>query len=185
MKNMEAFVGLCQRVVADYEAGLVDIHLAAEKILQQANQHSFEDEVHPMLYKVSDLSFDIAEDYRSDKDDKADWDIIVETIKNYIAGNWKPTCWILSAMYGEYSGGQLTHSYSVSVRRQNGETIIETASDELRNRLNKLVNKLNVEQTDERYLQNLARFAPANIGTYKLASVEVAEYLTESYYSTA
>lgn len=138
-----------------------------------------------MLCKVSDLSFDIAEDYRSDEEDKTDWDTIRKTIKNYIAGEWEPTCWIMSAMYGEYFDDQLTHSYSVAVRRQNGETIIETISNELKYGLSEAADKLNVEQTDERYLQNLAKFAPASVSKYKLVSLEVAEYLTESYYSTA
>jgi hypothetical protein len=87
-------------------------------------------------------------------------------------------------MYGEYSGQKLTHSYSVSVRRQNGESLVETASEELKNAFVEVISKLNVEQTDERYLQNLARLTPEKIGKYKLASVEVAEYLIEPYYST-
>lgn len=185
MKNVDAFVDLCKRVIADYATGSLDLHLASEKIYKQANAHPFEEDVHPMLYKVSDLSFDIIEDYRSDSDDKADWDTITKTIKNYVKGNWEPTCWMLSAMYGEYSGEKLTHSYSVVARRQNGETIIETASDDLKAEFGQILEKINTEQTDERYLQNLAKFAPTSVGEYKLASVDMAEYLAEPYYSTA
>ncbi len=137
-----------------------------------------------MVYKVADLAFDIAEDYRSEKDDKADWALLTKTLNSYIAGDWEPTCWILSAMYGEYSDKILTHSYSVSVRRQNGKTLIETASKELESAIGKVIDELNADQTDERYLQNLAKFMPESSGRYKLANVGVAEYLTEPYYTT-
>src|ERR1051326_4395614 len=126
MKNVDAFVDICKRVMADYATESLDLHLAAEKIYKQANEHPFEVDVHPMLYKVGDLSFDITEDYRSHNEDKADWDTITKTIQNYVEGNWEPTCWILSVVYGEYSEEKLTRSYSVAVRRQNGEMIIET-----------------------------------------------------------
>lgn len=184
MKNVDAFVELCRRVISDNKAGLLDLHLAAEKIHKQSNAHPFEKYVHPMLVKVSDLTFDITEDYRSDKDDKYDWDIITKTIKNYIEGSWEPTCWILNAMYGEYSKHKLTHSYSVVVRRQNGQTIIDTASEALNAKFSQANKELNTKQTDERYLQNMAKFAPNKVGIYKLASVDVAEYLVEPYYST-
>lgn len=185
MKNVEAFVELCKKLIAGHKAGLIDLRSAAEQIVKQADEHPFEETVHPMLYKVSHLAFDIAEDYRSEKDDKADWATITETVNNYVTGNWEPTCWILSAMYGEYSGDKLVHSYSVAVRRQNGGTIIETASDEIKKATNEAVSRLNAEQTDERYLRNLVQFVPAAIGKYKLVSADVGEYLTRPYYATA
>lgn len=184
MMNIEQFIEHCQIVVSEYKVGKSSLNTAAAKINASVFEYPFEGPAHPMVYKVADLAFDIAEDYRSEKDDKADWAALTKTLNNYITGNWEPTCWILSAMYGEYYDEKLTHSYGVAIRRQNGETLIETASEELKDTITKLINKLNKEQTDERYLQNLAKLVPVTIGKYKLASVEVAEYLTEPYYST-
>ncbi len=185
IKNIDAFVTLCQQVIADYDAGLIDLHVAADKIHSWASDNPFNNDVHPMLRKVSDMSFDIAEDYRSDQDDVADWETIKKTIENYSNGVWDSTCWILSAMYGEYSGDNLVHSYSLSVRRQDGATVIDTAAKDLRVAFSKLISHLKREQTDERYLQNLAMLAPVNVSNRTLMSITVSEYLTEPYYSTA
>lgn len=176
---------LYKRVIADTETGLIDIYVAAEKILKWANEHSFENNQHPMLYEVSDLSFDITEDYRTEEADRADWETITNTIKQYAEGNWEPTCWILSAMYGEYLGGKLIHSFSVAVRRQNGGTTTETASGELKRELAHVIEKVNTVQTDERYLQNLAKLFPRSTKKHKLTNIDVAEYLTKPYHSTA
>lgn len=184
MITVKQFIEQCQEVVSDYESGKQSLNNAAAKINASVFEYPFEGPAHPMIYKVADLAFDIAEDYRSEKDDKFDWAILTKTLSNYITGSWESTCWILSAMYGEYSDDKLMHSYSVAVRRQNGGTIIETASEDLKNTIIKTINELNKGQTDERYLQNLAKIAPGAIGKYKLASVEVAEYLIEPYYST-
>jgi hypothetical protein len=185
MKNVDAFVDLCKRVIADHDAGLVGLYVAAEKIYKQTSKHSLEDDAHPMLYEVSDLAFDIVEDYRSEKVDKVDWENITNTIRRYIEGDWEPTCWILTAMYGEYSGDKLASSNSVVVRRQNGETVIETAADELKRELNRVIKRLNTEQTDKRYLQNLAKLIPPGVEKYGLASIGVSECLTEPYYAAA
>ena len=184
MMTVEQFIEHCQAVIIGYKAGKLSLNSAAAKINASVFEYPFEGPAHPMVYKVADLAFDIAEDYRSEKDDKADWALLTKTLNSYITGDWEPTCWILSAMYGEYSDQKLTHSYSVSVRRQNGETLVETASEELKNAFTEVIGKLNVDQTDERYLQNLAKLTLTKIGKYKLANVEVAEYLMEPYYST-
>lgn len=185
MVDIDSFVDLCKRVIADHAARSLDLHVAAEKIYQKAKECSFEADVHPMLCKVSDLSFDITENYRSDSDDEADWDTIVKTIRNFTDGSWEPTCWILSAMYGIHTEQRLIRSCSVTARRQNGVTIIETAVNNLKAEFETIIDKINTEQTDERYLQNLAKLAPAHIAEYKLESLGVAEYLTEPYYTTA
>ena len=184
MMILKQFIRHCQTVIADYDAGKLSLNGAAAKINTSPFEYPFKGPAHPMVYKVADLAFDIAEDYRSEKDDKLDWILLTKALNSYIAGDWEPTCWILSAMYGEYSGQKLTHSYSLSVRRQNGKTLVETASEELKNAVTEVIGKLNVEQTDERYLQNLAKLTPKKLGKYRLASVEVAEYLTEPYYSS-
>lgn len=185
MNNVTAFVTLCQKVIADEEAGRIDILAATEKIRRQAGEQPFEETVHPMLYKIEHLAFDIAEDYRSDKDNLADWSIITETVRNYIEGNWEPTCWILNASYGEYSAKKLVHSYSLFVRRQNGETRVEVAVPAVQDAIKKVTMTLNGEQTDERYLRNLEQQMPETIGKHRLLGVIVAEYLTEPYYTTA
>jgi hypothetical protein len=185
MINVKQFIEQCQEVIAEYEAGGQSLNDAAAKINASPFDYPFTSIAHPMIYKVAEIAFDIAENYRSEKEDKADWKILTKTLDNYIKGNWEPTCWILSAAYGEDHNGKLAHSYSMSVRRQNGKTLIETASPEIKNEITANIKKLNNEQADERYLQNLARILPTNIDKYKLISVEVREYLTEPYYSTS
>ena len=184
MKDVEWFISLWKDVIAEYKAGNITISEAAQKIEKQTINYTFEEPVHPMLYKVGDLMFDIAEDYRSEKEDKADWDTIIRTVEAYDSGNWEPTCWILSAMYGKYEKEKLIHSYSVAVKRQNGHTIIETASKNIEKDIKEVVSNVNKEQTDERYLQNLTMLMPKSIKTMKLVNVMVQEYLTEPYYST-
>lgn len=176
--NAQQFIEHCQAVITDYEAGKMSLDTASAKINASAFEYPFEGPAHPMVYEVAELAFDIAEDYRSEKDNEADWTALTETLTNYIAGNWESTCWILGVMYGEYADQKLTHSYSVSIRRQNGETLVETASQELRSVVIDTVGKLNAEQTDERFLQNLAQLMPQKIDKYKLVSVELAEHLT-------
>lgn len=176
---------LCQQVVADYKAGLLDFTVAARKIDRQAADCPLEAAAHGMLYKISNLAFDITENYRAGEADKADWNIIVHTVNNYATGNWEPTCWILSAVYGEYAAGELVHSFSVAVRRQNGVTDIATAASKIHEALSRVADRLNTEQTDQRYLQNLASMMPAAVDEYKLANVSVVEHLTEPYHSVA
>ena len=138
-----------------------------------------------MLYKVTDLTFDIGEDYRAEEDDKEAWAVICQTVNNYTDGSWESTCWILSAMYGESSDNRLNHSFSVAVSRQNGDTLVETASNELAAGIKEATGTVSAEQTDERYLQNLAQRLPTRIGNYRLLSTAVTEYLIQPYYSTA
>lgn len=185
MISIQQFIEQCQVVIAEYEAGKLTVNHAAAKIHANPFDYPFEGIAHPMIYKVADIACDIAEAWRSEKEDKADWVTLTKTLDNYLSGKWEPTCWILSAIYGEYSKDKLTHSYNMSVRRQNGKTLIETASPDIKNRINLTIKKLNREQTDERYLQNLARIMPLTINKYKLSGVEVREYLTEPYYSAS
>lgn len=185
MSNVAAFVTLCQKIIADEQANRLDILVAAAKIHRQADEQPFEAIAHPMLYKVEHLAFDIAEDYRSDKDNLADWSMIRTTIDNYVKGDWEPTCWILNASYGEFSGKKLSQSYSLFVRRQNGDSDVEVAIDLIQAAIQKVVGTINKEQTDERYLRNLEVHMPQKVGKYTLLGSEVHEYLTEPYYTTA
>lgn len=178
MSNTSGFIELCNRVVADCEAGKVDVTAAADKIYKRAAGHRFEEHAHPMLYKISDLAFDIAEDYQSVENNKVAWDTMVAVLDRYEAGDWDSTCWMLSAVYAEYDGKKVVHSYGVSVVRQNGKTTIETASDELNEVFHEMSDQVNAEQADERYLQNIAALVPETIAEYKRSVIEVAEHLT-------
>src|SRR5579884_2990903 len=184
MTSAEEFIKNCQSIVKAYNAGKYSLTVAASKINNNVFGYPFKGPAHPMVYKVADCAFDIAEDYRTENEDIEDWATLTRTLENYISGKWEPTCWILSAMYGEYTKGKLTHSYSVAVRRQNGKTLTETASDKLHNAIKKTLNKLNKHQTDQRFLQNLAKLMPQAIDKYTLNNIFVKEYLTDPYYST-
>lgn len=184
MATSEEFVNLCKKAIEKYKSGKLSLNAAAAEINSSPFEYPVDEHVHPMLYKVADLAFDIAEDYRSKKEDKSDWDMLIKTLKRYELGDWEPTCWILSAMYGVYDKNNLTHSFSASIKRQNGETIIETASTDIRKVLESIVLNVNAEQTDERYLQNVAKFLPEKIDKLSLTNFNYAEYLTEPYYST-
>lgn len=184
MLTIEQFIRLSQEVIIECKAGTLSLHSAAAKINASPFEYPFEGPAHPMMYKVADLAFQIAEAYRSEIADNTDWVLLTDTLHKFISGNWEPTCWILSAIYGEYDSGKLVLSYSAAIRRQNGETIIQTSSDKLKVAINRVVAEVNVKQTDERFLQNLILFMPDNTGTLKLASVHVEEYLTEPYSAT-
>lgn len=177
MKHAEEFIKHCQRVVSDYKAGKRHLVDSAAQINASPFKYPFDGPVHPMMNKVANLAFDISEDYRSEDENKADWMILTKTLNDYVVGNWEATCWVLSAVHGEYNSNKINHSYSVAVRRQNGETVIESANDELKGTVKRLIQKLNTEQTDEHYLQNLVIITPIEIGKYKLTSIEVKEYL--------
>ena len=91
---------------------------------------------------------------------------------------------MLSVTYGIYDKDKLVHSYSASVTRRNGKTLIETASPEIHKALDEVIIKINTDQTDERYLQNITIFLPKNIGSLRLNSFNFEEYLIEPYFST-
>lgn len=185
MKNFQSFINCCQESIADQKAGRINILAAAALISTQAADEQLEADTHPMLYKIEHLAFDIAEDYRSDADNEADWEIILKTFKNYMSGTWEPTCWILNASYGQFSGEKLSQSYSLFARRQNGENNVEVAVKQIHTAIEKAIKPINAEQTDERYLKNLQLSLPTKIGKYTLLGSEVHEYLTEPYYTTA
>ncbi len=182
MEAAKSFATFCKKAIADYEGGKTPL---IEDVAAKICSYGLDSGVHPMLHKVHDLAFDIDEDYRSPEDNEADWDMLVGTLRAYDSAHWEPTCWILSATYGKYSGDKLVQSFSVAINRQNGKTTIETALEDLEKAIKSVLPKVNERQTDERYLQNLNLVIPSITGTYKLASVEVKEYLTEPYYSTA
>jgi len=184
MANVEQFIEHSKEVIGDYHSGKLGLHEAASKINSSPTDYPIDGRAHPMLYKVADLAFDISEEYRSKKEDMADWGLLVKVLNNYVDGNWEPTCWILNAMFGEYAEEKLTHSFSVAVRRQNGVTHIDTAPEELGDKISKICKTINAEQTDERYLQNLASMIPKGIAAYKLADITVGEYLTSPYNAT-
>jgi len=175
------FIEICQAAIADHKAGNVPFNEAATKISAGSFEYPLDGSAHPMLYKIADLAFDITEDYRSEAEDKADWDKLTKTLEKYLAGDWEPTCWILSVMYAEYAQDKVDHSYSVCIRRQNGKTLAETAHKEIGETIDSVLKNVSNKQTDERYLENLALIIPQVIDQFSLASVELREHLTEPY----
>lgn len=184
MVTAEEFISICKKAIENYKSGNVSLKQAAAKINNNPFEYPLEDHAHPMLYKVAALAFDIAEDYRTEKEDITNWETLTKTLERYEKGDWEPTCWILSAMYGEYEKNSLIHSYSSSIRRQNGKTIIETASNIVKKSLEATVANVNPVQTDERYMGNVLKLLPNKVGKLKLTNSTYGEYLIEPYYST-
>lgn len=180
----QTFIDLCLRLTAECDAEKIDIMTAATEINAWVNENSFVSHTHPMLYKISHLAWDIVEDYQSANDNKIDWDIITKTAMRYSRGDWEETCWILTIMYGEYDHDTLVHSFSIAITRQNGKTAITTANKALGKAYVSIISKVNHNQTDQRYLQNLLQFLPRNHDSFQLLNHTLQEYLTEPYYST-
>ena len=177
MDDSDKFIKEWNRVIADWRSGILDLYLAAEKVHTSAHKYLSSFSIHPMLSQVIDLSLAIAEDYRSEEDNEADWSIIVQTIEDYGLGNWKATSWLLSATYGVYGHDRLLRSYGVTLYRQNGTVVIKTASSALQKAMRQLSVRINPEQTDERFLQNMAMLAYKDVCTFRLMSICVEEYL--------
>ena len=93
-----------------------------------------------MIFKVADIAFDIAENYRY-KEDNPDLTLLKQAIQNYVSGDWGPTYWILTVMNGQYTKMNLNYSYSIAISWQNGKIRITSASKELSLVINKLTTK--------------------------------------------
>lgn len=182
--TVQEFIKLTEDLILQHDKGALSLQEAASQINPTVANYPFDGPAHPMILKVADLAFDIAENYRSEKEDNLDWDLLKQTLQNYVSGAWEQTCWILTAMYGRYTNKILNHSYSIVINRQNGKTLITTASEELRLAVNKLLPKVNEAQTDERYLQNLVLFLPNKVNGLNLINYTCQEYLIRPYYST-
>ena len=182
--TVEKFIKLTEGLILKHDIGHLSLQEVASKINPTVAEYPFNGPAHPMVFKVADLAFDIAENYRSEEEDNSDWALLKQTLQNYVSGEWEQTCWILTAIYGHYTNNNLNHSYSIVINRQNGKTLITTASKELRLTVNKLLPRVNKYQTDERYLQNLVLFLPKSVKGLKLVNYTCQEYLTNPYYST-
>jgi len=182
--TVQEFVKHTEDLIAEHDKGALSLNEAALQINPTKADYPFDDPAHPMVFKVADLAFDIAENYRSEEEDNSDWNLLKQTLQNYVRGDWEQTCWILTAMYGQYTKKALNHSYSIVINRQNGKTLITTASEELKLAVNKLLPRVNENQTDERYLRNLALFLPDEVNRLNLINYACSEYLIEPYYST-
>ena len=117
--------------------------------------------------------------YRTLGEDERDWELLKQTLENYLAGKWETTCWLLNAMYGHFEGERMGHSLSVNIKRQNGQTVIETAAEAIEAAVQKVVGQVNNSQTDERYLQNIEILLPSKVGDLQLTTHHAGEYLTE------
>ena len=183
--TVEEFIKLTEDLISEYDKGHLSLQEVASQINPTAAEYLFKGPAHPMVFKVADIAFDIAENYRSEKEDNSDRALLKQTLQNYVSGEWEQTCWILTAMYsGHHTKKNLGHSYSIVIKRRNGKTLITTASKELKLTVSKLLPRVNKDQTDERYLQNLVLFLPKLINGLKLENYTCQEYLTEPYYST-
>lgn len=176
--TIRKFIKLTQDVILERSQGSLSLQEAAFRINPTVAGYPFSGPAHPMIYKIADLAFDIAENYRSEKENSSDWNLLVKTLQHYVSGNWDETVWLLTVMYGEYSDKTLYHSYSIVISRQNGKTLITAASKELRLAIRELLPKVNQKQTDARYLQNLVLFLPKSIKGLKLINHTCYEYLS-------
>lgn len=181
MEDGEKFASYCQKIIADHASGLIDMTVAASKI----DQHPLSDSAHLMLHRVQWAAYDIGEDYRSQAENEEGWATIVETIKNYTSLNWEPTYWALALTYSQMDNEKIIHSYSAVIRRQNGSISIAAPLESIEKAVTKTISKLNNEQTDCWFLQNLAEALPKKIEPYLLTLTEIKEHLVEPDYSTA
>lgn len=181
MEESEEFAAYCQKLIGDYASGMVDMTVAASRI----DRYPLQESAHLMLQKVQWAAYDIGESYRSQEDDKENWDTIVKTIENYVSLNWEPTYWALALTYSEINNAKITHSYSAVVRRQNGVISITAPLEDIEKVIAKTILGLNKEQTDYWFLQNLTQALPNRIEPYLLTHAEVKEHLVVPDYSTA
>lgn len=181
MEESENFAAYCQNIIADYTSGMIDMTTAAEIIALQPLDES----AHLMLHRIKWAAYDIGEDYRGPKENKEDWEYIIKTIGDYTSLNWEPSYWALALTYSEMKGEKITHSYSAIIRRQNGKISVITPLKNIEEGITKTISKLNPEQTDYWFLQNLALALPKKIDSYLLTVTEIKEHLVVPDYSTA
>lgn len=72
MATSDEFVELCNGAIEKHNSGKLSLYQAAREINSDPRSYPIKGRAHPMLYKIADLAFDISEDYRSEKEDKAD-----------------------------------------------------------------------------------------------------------------
>jgi len=137
--------------------------------------------LHPMLYKVPDLAWDIVEDFRPEEENQYYWEVIKTTLDSFIKLKWTSTTWLLMAIYGQYSNNQLVHSFSIAIKRQNGVTTFESGNQSLINMARDASNLINTQQTDEWFLHNLAQALPKTHNELKLEDISIQNYSTESW----
>lgn len=182
MITVKDYIPRCEEAIAAHDSAELSIYEAASKMsIDVFDGEKFEERVHPMLFKIADLAFEVAEQYRSKEEDQENWALLLATVSKYASGDWEPTGWMLSAMYGEYAENKLVHSYSVFVQRRRGEILVTSASHELQEELQQVAAKIHSNQTDEWLLHNLAHVLPEKIGNLTFVNVDVNEYLAPPF----
>lgn len=179
MTQENDYIKKFQQAIADFDNGKLSLRDAATKMCIDifTDDPSPTKRVHPTIWAIEDLAFEIADQDQSEEENRQDWTQLVEMVQKHANGQWIPTAWRLSAMYGTYSKGTFIHSYSVFIKRWQGSIVVETANLEVKETVEAIAAKVYVGQTDERFLQNIAYLLPSAIGKLKFMDSDVHEYL--------
>jgi hypothetical protein len=158
----------CSDLIVEYENNKLDLRQVCMKIRDiEPKGH-----IHPMLWEVESLAFDISEDIETEFTKLNSWRLIKQIISDYMSGNWYPTRWMLSASYNASDQG-----HSVSVARINNKWLVESSNKTVFKAVSFCLTKMNYDQTDEWFLSNLLKLLPAKISRFNFMDASVDNYL--------
>lgn len=165
------YAATCQQIIDecgdDYKKG-------SELIYDTSVPHN----LHPMLRRVIELAEYIIDDFRGEKSERHDWQLIKTTVARFLAGEWEPTAWLATAMYGFEEDGIARYSYSISIQRHGSTTTYESGNEQLVDTVKKLADEVSPNQTDEWFMYALLQKLPEKIGELRLQSNEIVEVTT-------
>ena len=170
------------RRIAEQFKQIIDLHLpdyidSAQKILKVPLSPA--DTIHPMLRRVYGLAEEIANPESDDVTGQKAWDDLRSVVDEYLNGKWLTTYLTAVIIYRLINSDKLEHTFSVTVTRQNGKSVVESGDKILSLLAEKLVGSLNPTQTDSWFLQNLIQILPAEYDDFHLQSVRVIEQISE------
>jgi hypothetical protein len=163
------------------EQCLAYIHMADDPrhdymdLAQMISREQQPESVHPMLRSIQDRAFDIGEDMvplLPPEEKEEAWQELARILQDFLAGKWQTTTWVMTGTYLDSKRG---HSFGFLVGFQNQTAYIRTADKQTKNLLELAIQKLNPEQTEQRFLQNTALVIPKSIKKYTLYSIEITE----------
>jgi hypothetical protein len=130
--------------------------------------------IHPMLRAAASYASDIADDYRGPEDREHYWERTLELVRDFRAGKWCTTRWTLAANYIHH---QRTHGMSLVIEMRRSKPHIAIADKTLEKVIRSTLSKLNTDQTEQRFLQNVAFVLPKEFGGYNRGRADVYEAL--------
>ncbi len=175
MSNIDKFIKQTKNIISNYDKDKISLNEAASKI---SNYEEYLDSSsHPMLQEICDIAFHIHLGVEDEKYNKIEWQILNELFVDYLNAKWDKTEWLLSAVFGKYDLNRLIESYGILISIRDGQPKIESANKELVKYFSELSKKLNNQQTDQRYLENMSQIIPKSINKLKLLDISIGEFL--------